>query len=41
MSTAISFDQVVKYYTLPDGSTLKLYEDLSFSIPTGTFASLM
>jgi putative ABC transport system ATP-binding protein len=32
---------VAKYYALPDGSSLKLYEDLSFTIPTGTFASLM
>ena len=32
---------MAKYYVLPDGSSLKLYEDLSFTIPTGTFASLM
>ncbi len=41
MTSAITFEQVAKYYALPDGSSLKLYEDLSFTIPTGTFASLM
>lgn len=40
-SSAIRFDRVTKSYMLPDGSALTLYDDLSFEIPTGTFASLM
>lgn len=40
-SPAIAFSHVTKSYLLPDGSSLTLYDDLSFSIPEGTFASLM
>lgn len=38
---AIIFDHVRKSYTVPDNSSLLLYDDLSFSIPEGSFASLM
>lgn len=41
MTYAVSFEKVSKWYILPDNSMLDLYKDLSFSIPTGTFASLM
>jgi putative ABC transport system ATP-binding protein len=41
MSLAIDFQHVRKSYILPDKSSLILYDDLTFSIPTGTFASLM
>jgi len=39
--SVIEFNNVSKSYLLPDASSLVLYDDLSFSIPQWTFASLM
>jgi putative ABC transport system ATP-binding protein len=40
-SPAVSFEKVTKSYTLPDASELVLYDNLDFTIPQWTFASLM
>lgn len=40
-SLAVSFENVFKSYSLPDWTDMVLYEQLTFSIPQWTFASLM
>jgi putative ABC transport system ATP-binding protein len=39
--SAVHFENVTKSYHLPDWTDLVLYEDLHFTIPSWTFASLM
>ncbi len=40
-SPAVCFTKVTKSYNLPDASELVLYDNLDFTIPSWTFASLM